>query len=72
MINCDIIVFLVNFFLLDFIFVLCLVFKKFEGKCKGKKIKRESEKKKIKNRFKINKLFLYVFSNSFYLISCII
>ena len=34
---------------------------------------REKEKwKKIKNRFKINKLFLYVYSNSFHLVSSII
>ena len=33
-------------------------FKKFKGKCKGKKIK-----KKIKNIFKVNKLFFYTISN---------
>ena len=37
----------------------------------GKENKKEKEKKSIKkckkNRFKINKLFLYAISNSFYL-----
>ena len=50
---------------------------KFEGKCKKKKIEKKSGRKekkwrKIKNRFKINKLFLYISSNSFHLISSII
>ena len=36
------------------------------GKYKGKKIKKKNEKKrKVKNRFQINKLFLYISSNSF-------
>ena len=35
---------------------------KFEGKYKKNKIKR---KEKMKNRFKINKLYLYVTSNLF-------
>ena len=52
---------------------LCLVFKKFEEKYEGKKIKKKVKEKKswrkIKNKFKINKLFLYIFSNSFYLFS---
>ena len=43
---------------------LCLVFEKYEGK----KIERKKWKER-KNRFKINKLFLYIFSNSFNFIS---
>ena len=40
---------------------------------KEKKWKQKKNKKiKIKNRFKINKLFLYVCSNPFYLISFIV
>ena len=51
---------------------LCLVPKKFEEKCKGKKIEEKSRRKKRvkennKNRFKVNKLFLYTTSNSFHL-----
>ena len=38
---------------------------------KGKEKKRKSERK-IKNRFKFNKLFLYVFSNLIYLFPTII
>ena len=41
--------------------MLCLVFKKFERKCKGNKIKK-NRRKKIKNIFKDNKLFLYLIS----------
>ena len=43
---------------------LCLVSEKYEGK----KIERKKWKER-KNRFKINKLFLYIFSNSFNFIS---
>ena len=50
-------------------FRLCLV----PRKCKGKKRKRKSGRKEKttenKNRFKINKLFLHVASNSFHLFS---
>ena len=49
----------------------CLVPRKFEWKYKEKKIKRKNRRKKmwrkIKNRFKVNKLFLYANSNSFHL-----
>ena len=48
-----------------------LVLEKFEGKCKGKKISRKREKN-IKNRFKVNKSFLYASLNPFYLFSFII
>ena len=35
--------------------------KKFDGKCKGKKLKRKDKRKENnKNKFKINKLFLYI------------
>ena len=52
-------------------FRLCLVVKKFEGKCKKKKKKKKKsgmkEKvKKNKNGFKINKLFLYIIKKLFY------
>ena len=41
---------------------------KFERECEGKKIERKSERKeKIKNKFKVNKLFLYTTLNSLYL-----
>ena len=43
-----------------------LILTKFEGKYKRKKIQRKS-KRKIKNRLKINKLFLFTISISFYL-----
>ena len=50
---------------------LCLVLKKFKRKYKGKCIKRKNrikeKMKKIKNRIKVNKLFFYTISNSFYL-----
>lgn len=36
------------------------------GKHKGRTKRRKVEEKKIKNSFKLNKLFLYVFLNSFY------
>ena len=53
-----------------------MVPEKFEGKYKEKKNKEEELKekklKKIKNRFKIKKLFLYISSNSFHFISSII
>ena len=43
--------------------------KNFEGKYKRKKVKRKSnKKKKVKEKkyiFKVNKLFLYIISNSF-------
>ena len=45
---------------------LCLVSEKYEGK----KIERKKWKER-KNRFKINKLFLYIFSNSFNFISSV-
>ena len=48
-----------------------MVLRKLEGKCEGEKRKekwKESEKKK----FKFNKLFLYVSSNSFDLLLTII
>ena len=52
---------------------LCLVLKKIEGKCKGKKIKRKSKKeRKNEENFKFNKLCLYVFANSIYLVLSII
>ena len=50
---------------------LCLVLRKYRGKCDGKKMKmkirRKEKVEKNKNRFKINKLFLYTILNSFYL-----
>ena len=55
-------------------FRLCLVAEKFKG-CEGKKSERKSaskEKVKEKKKFKLNKLFLYVSSNSFYLFLTII
>ena len=42
---------------------LCLILRKFEGKCKGKKIQKKNRKKekvkenKKKNRLKVDKLF---------------
>ena len=62
--------------MITYIFTLCLIPKKFEGKCEGKKIKRKNvRKEKIeenkKNIFKIKKLFVYVSSNSFHLFSLI-
>ena len=49
---------------------------KFEEKYEGKKVGRKNGIKKCerkeKNQFKINKLFLYSFSNSFHLFSFII
>ena len=56
---------------------LCLVPRKFEGKYKENEIERknrrkEKKMKENKNRFKLNKLVLYVFSNSFHLVSSII
>ena len=53
-------------------FWLCLVPRKFEGKCKRKKRKLEKKKEKkkkkeIKSKFKIKKLFLFSISNLFYL-----
>ena len=39
---------------------------------KEKKKKKKKTGMKIKNRYKVNKLFLYVFLNSFYLFSTII
>ena len=52
---------------------LCLITENFERKCKKKKKKLGKEKyKKIKNKFKFNKLFLYVSSNSFHLFLSII
>ena len=45
---------------------------KSEEKCKEKKIQRKSKKKgKIKNKLKVDKLFLFVTSNSFYLFELI-
>ena len=52
---------------------LCLVFGvfgKFKGNSKGKKIEREKvkeKKRKIKNRVKDDKLFLFVILNLYYL-----
>ena len=51
---------------------LCLIPKKIEKKCKGKKIQRKSRRKEKvkenkKNRLKVNKLFLFATSNSIYL-----
>ena len=52
---------------------LCLVPGKYIGKCEGKKIERKNRRKEKtrenKNEFKINKLFLHIASNSFYLFS---
>ena len=49
---------------------------KFEGKYEKKKIERKSKGKenvkKNKNKFKVNKLFLYLTSNSFYFFNSII
>ena len=49
---------------------------KFEGKYEKKKIERKSKRKenvkKNKNKFKVNKLFLYLTSNSFYFFNYII
>ena len=46
---------------------LCLVMRKFKGKCEEKKIKKRKIKgKKIKNGFKFNELFLYASPNSFH------
>ena len=45
---------------------LCLIFGKFKRKDEGK-IKRKNNEKKLKNIFKVHKLFLDVFLNSFYL-----
>ena len=52
------------------IVIPCLVLVKFEGKCENKKIKRKS-RRKTKNRFKVNKLFLYTTLNSFHLFECL-
>lgn len=49
---------------------LCLVFKNFEEKWEGKK--KKGKIKSVKNRLKINKLFFYVSSNPFHLISSLI
>ena len=50
---------------------LCLVLQIFGEKCKIKKIERKNRKKykvkENKNRFKIDKLFLYTISNSSHL-----
>ena len=43
-----------------------MVPEKFEEKCEGNKIEKKN-RKKIKNEFKFNKLFLYISSKSFYL-----
>ena len=52
---------------------VCLVIEKFNQKCEEQKKKKGKKWKiKIKNTFKINKLFLYVFLNSFNLFSFII
>ena len=40
--------------------------RKFEEKFKGKKIERKKKLIKIKDRFKINKLFLNIFFKSFH------
>ena len=56
--------------IMNVFFRLCLVPGKFEEKWKGKKIEKKSKRKekvKEKKRFKFNKLFLYISSNSFYL-----
>ena len=45
--------------------MLYLVFEKFEEKYQKNEIERKS-RKKIKNKFKINKLFLYVTLNYFF------
>ena len=47
-------------------------FGKFERKCEGKKMKRKNGRKEKKNILKINKLFLYIYSNLFHLVSSII
>lgn len=52
------------------IVIPCLVLGKLEGKCENKKIKRKS-RRKTKNRFKVNKLFLYTTLNSFHLFECL-
>ena len=54
-----------------------MVLRKFERKYEKKKIKRkngknEKIKENLKNTFKVNKLFLYVTSNSFYLFNFLI
>ena len=54
-----------------FSFGLCLVPRKSEGKYERKKIEKKNGRK-IKNRSKVNKLFLHVFLNSFYLFSFIV
>ena len=41
-------------------FRLCLVSRKFEGKHEGKKIVKKKKVKENKNKFKFNKLFLYI------------
>ena len=50
---------------------LCSVLRKFDRKFKEKKIQQKSRRKEKmkenKNWFKVNKLFLYVTSNSFHL-----
>ena len=52
-------------------FKLCLVPKKYKGKCKGNKRKKgmKEKTKENNNKFKINKLFLYDTSNLFDLFS---
>ena len=53
--------------------MLCLVPRKYKGKCEGKKIERKNGRKEKtrenKNGFKINELFLHATSNLFYLFS---
>ena len=53
-------------------FRLCLVSRKYEGKHEGKKIEKKKKVKENKNKFKFNKLFLYISLNSFYLFFSII
>ena len=55
-------------FLLFHFLTLRLIPKNFEGKCEGKRMEKKIERKKKenKNRFKINKLFLYYILNIFH------
>ena len=54
--------------------MLYLVLGKFKGKCERKEIERKNRskdkmKENKKNKFKVNKLFLYTSLNSFHLFS---
>ena len=60
--------FLMLWKIIHFFYKLCLVPENFEEKYDEKKSERKKKPSKIKNQFKINKLFLYTSLNSFLLI----